>query len=405
MPTTDERTEESEGAAGLAGLGQAPEMSPAQLVAQATAMVPTLRERSAHCEELRKLPPETVADIRAAGFPRIAQPTEFGGRGLRIDDAAEVALEIGRGCCSTAWVSALWSGHNFMVSTFERAAQEEYWADSFDTLASTASAVVKLDTTEEAGGLRMSGKFRYSSGCDYADWLILFIPAGMCLIPRQDFRIEDDWYVAGLRGTGSKAVVVEDILVPNHRQVPMASILAGDTFGTAQHPDNPFYRLGPSIQLAPLLLGPIVGMARGLVELFDERVVKRIDLHTGLRACERPATQLRYAEATAEVDTATLLFRTVNESLKRLGSSGEAPGMLDRARIRRDVVYAVKLCIQAADRLLESGDSSGMADSQLIQRWGRDIHMAGLQFMATWDEPAMAYSQLRWGLEPQAHTI
>jgi hypothetical protein len=79
--------------------------------------------------------------------------------------------------------------------------------------------------------------------------------------------------------------------------------------------------------------------------------------------------------------------------------------MLDRARIRRDVVYAVKLCIQAADRLLESGDSSGMADSQLIQRWGRDIHMGGLQFMATWDEPAMAYSQLRWGLEPQAHTI
>ena len=35
----------------------------------------------------------------------------------------------------------------------------------------------------------------------------------------------------------------------------------------------------------------------------------------------------------------------------------------------------------------------------------RDIHMAGVQFMATWDEPAMAFSQLHWGLELQAHTI
>lgn len=79
--------------------------------------------------------------------------------------------------------------------------------------------------------------------------------------------------------------------------------------------------------------------------------------------------------------------------------------LAERARLRRDSAYAVRLCVQAADLLLEAGDSSGMHDSQLIQRWGRDLHMAGLQFMATWDEPAMAYSQVHWGLEHQAHTI
>jgi alkylation response protein AidB-like acyl-CoA dehydrogenase len=393
----------SQATIGSAGLG--PEATQSTLLALASDMVPTLRERSPHCEDLRKLPPETVQDIRDAGFPRIAQPTRFGGHGLGIDEAAEVALQLGRGCCSTAWVSALWSGHNFMISTFSEQAQQEYWAESQTVLSSTASAVVKLDAVEENGGLRISGHFRYSSGCDYADWIVLFIPAGMCLLPKADFRIQDDWYVAGLRGTGSKAIIVEDVFVPGHRIVPMASIMAGETEGTARYPDNPFYRLGPSIQLAPLLLGPIVGMAQGLIELFDERVVKRIDLHTGLKACERPATQLRYAEASAEVDTATMLFRQTNETLKKLGSSATAPTALERARVRRDVTYAVKLCIQAADRLLEAGDSSGMADTQLIQRWGRDLHMGGLQFMATWDEPAMAYSQLHWGLEPQAHTI
>ena len=29
------------------------------------------------------------------------------------------------------------------------------------------------------------------------------------LIPREDFQIVDDWYTVGLKGTGSKTIVVE----------------------------------------------------------------------------------------------------------------------------------------------------------------------------------------------------
>jgi hypothetical protein len=154
-----------------------------------------------------------------------------------------------------------------------------------------------------------------------------------------------------------------------------------------------------------LLLGPIVGMAQGLLELFDERVVKRIDLHTGQRACERPGTQLRYAEAAAGFDAAVMLFRDTNVRINAWAELGEPVSLADRAKLRRDVGFAVRLCVLGSDLLLEAGDASGMHDSQLLQRWGRDIRMAGLQFMATWDEPAMAYAQVRWGLELQAHTI
>ena len=158
-----------------------------------------------------------------------------------------------------------------------------------------------------------------------------------------------------------------------------------------------------SVLLTPGLLGPIIGMAKGLLELFDERATKRIDLHTIKRACERPGTQLRFAEAAAAIDAAELIFRNNNKMLKEWGTRGHAT-MENRARLA-DVGYATKLCIHAADLLVESGDSSGLHDSQLLQRWNRDIHMAGVQFMATWDEPALAFSQLHWGLELQAHTI
>src|SRR6266513_1745807 len=116
-----------------------------ELRRKAADLVPVLRERSARCEELRRIPPETVQDVIDAGFLRIAQPVPFGGLGLGVDTVAEVAIEIGRGCPSTAWMVGQWPGHNFIAGMYTKEAQDEYFADGPDTLSSTASAVVKMD--------------------------------------------------------------------------------------------------------------------------------------------------------------------------------------------------------------------------------------------------------------------
>ena len=34
---------------------------------------------------------------------------------------------------------------------------------------------------------------------------------------RDQYRIEDNWHVAGLKGTGSKDIVVEETFVPEYR--------------------------------------------------------------------------------------------------------------------------------------------------------------------------------------------
>jgi hypothetical protein len=77
---------------------------------------------------------------------------------------------------------------------------------------------------------------------------------------------------------------------------------------------------------------------------------------------------------------------------------------MERARLRRNIAYATRLCLQATDRLAESGDASGHYDSSPFQRFERDVHMGALQFVLTWDEPALAYSQRRWGLPTEAFT-
>ena len=47
------------------------------------------------------------------------------------------------------------------------------------------------------------------------------------LVPLADYRVEDTWYAAGLRATGSNDVVVDDVFVPAHRSVSLVDDLYG----------------------------------------------------------------------------------------------------------------------------------------------------------------------------------
>jgi 3-hydroxy-9,10-secoandrosta-1,3,5(10)-triene-9,17-dione monooxygenase len=273
-------------------------------------------------------------------------------------------------------------------------------------MSSTASAVVTLECVPVKGGVQATGRLKFSSGVDAAEWLLLLAatatPPVLCLVPRSDFEIEDDWHVLGLRGTGSKSVVLNGAVIPEYRTVSIEALLRGRSPAAELYPDNPFYRAPFNVVLNTLLLSPTSGMARGLLELFEERVQTRIDGHTGQPASNRPGTQLRFAEAAAEVDAAILVLRGIFGELREWGVAEAEMPLAERARIRRNVCYSARLCLQAADRLLESGDASGMFASQPLQRWARDIHMAGLQASLTWDEPAMSFAQARWGLPPQS---
>lgn len=371
-----------------------------EIVDRARAMIPTLRARSKTCEDLRRIPPETVEDFRKAGFFRVAKSKRFGGYQLGVDTVVDMTFEIGRGCGSTAWMAGQWPGHQFMVGYFPLEAQDEYWAGGPDVLSSTASAIARLDIQPEGEGWRVrDSQMRFSSGCDYAEWIFFMTMHGMALIPKSEFEVLDDWFVAGLRGTGSKSVVVKDAYVPPHRFVKMEDLRNGTSPG-AMISDDPFLHVPMNLPLNQLLATAGPGAARGVQDLFEERVVKRIDLHTGKKAAESPGAQLRFAESHAEVDVALMLLQNNCLVQKQWGLKGHRPDVAERARIRRDTTYSTRLSVQATQRLLSQGDASGMFDDNQLGRLGRDVYMAGLQASLTWDEPAQTFSRTRWGVTP-----
>ncbi len=55
------------------------------------------------------------------------------------------------------------------------------------------------------------------------------------MVPRTDYTIKDTWFVSGLRGTGSKDIVVEEIFVPEHRVVLVADLREARSPGRRIH--------------------------------------------------------------------------------------------------------------------------------------------------------------------------
>jgi 3-hydroxy-9,10-secoandrosta-1,3,5(10)-triene-9,17-dione monooxygenase len=114
---------------------------------------------------------------------------------------------------------------------------------------------------------------------------------------------------------------------------------------------------------------------------------------------------MRYAEASAEVEAARLFMRHDLARLREWGASGEQLPLEDRGALRRNVTYATTLCTRAANRLVDSMDSSALYEVNSLHRLARDVRAGALQFALAWDETALQYSRVKWGLEPQTVII
>src|SRR3978361_131368 len=97
------------------------------MVERARALIPSLRDRAARTEDLRRLPPETERDLHEAGLFRIVQPKRVGGSEFDYVALVDFAETIARADASAAWNLANLSSHHWMLAMFAPYAQDTVW--------------------------------------------------------------------------------------------------------------------------------------------------------------------------------------------------------------------------------------------------------------------------------------
>lgn len=321
-------------------------------------------------EQLGYVHPNVLAVLQDAGFAQMLKP----GSDHSIRDFIHVCGLLAEGCMSTGWCNFVWGVHNHLIGLYPDSAQAQVWQDPSSLVSASLGPVGKV-ALKQAGGT-LSGRWRFNSGCDHAQWLLLGATPDdgepqLALVHKSEYSIVDTWQVMGLKGTGSKDAICESIAVPADRLLPVSQVL------------TPYAAL-----LILVIVGPVIGGAQSAVHNFAQALSKR-RTPAGVSLAEDQAMLLRLAEASAEVDAARLIVLNAADRLDHEST----PDNRITARIMRDTAYAAKLCNQASHRLFESAGGSALHNSNRLQRIFRDVTAGCAQARLHWDAQAEPYAR------------
>jgi len=379
----------------------------AALIERARDMAPVLRERAAAAEALRRIPDETHAAFRDAGFYRVLQPARYGGLEARYGLHTVLAAETARGCASSGWALSVTACHSWILGMFPRRAQDEFWGEDPARIAASSFLPVGPKLAPEPGGIRLSGRWRFSSNVDHCDGAILLAtppgPGGVAptflLVHRDQYAVEDTWHSVGLAASGSNDIVVADALVPPHRMLDVIATRDGGAPG-AEANGHYLYRVPLFACLPHSLVGAALGAALGAVDQIIDDIAGRVSATsvTNARIAEQHTVQARIAEATAELAAARALLQVDRARINDMGRAGELPDNATRLQYRLNVGYAAKLCVQAVERLMPVVGGRGLELAHGFQRAWRDVHAVAQHIALTWDVQALNYATVWLGL-------
>jgi 3-hydroxy-9,10-secoandrosta-1,3,5(10)-triene-9,17-dione monooxygenase len=376
---------------------------------RAKAIAPALRARATQTEQLRRLPTESVRELLASGLLGLLTPRRFGGSELNLESVIDTVETIAGACGSTGWVYMLWTAHMWLLALWPEAAQEEFWSNPNSLASSVVNTTGTPDRVE--GGFRWTGRGFFSSGVDHCNWLTaaLNVPRDNApperlwmLIPRQDFEIVDDWHTVGLKGTGSKTIVINDAFVPSYRTLRQVDADEGTSEGARLHA-NLQYSVSSSTIFGIPVAAPSIGIARAFVRAFEERLRPRLNMTDSGLAMDQGATVVRYTTASTQIDAARALLM---ENARRFSRTrAEQVSFIDRTRCRRDHAFAAQMARKAVNLLWEEAGGSSLYESAELQRLWRDTNAAAAHHGLDWDWQAITWGKIALELTQPPDTV
>ncbi len=383
------------------------------LLERARSLTPLLKERALQTERDRMVSVEVIAAIADAGIFQLLQPRRFGGMEGGFEEFVRINIELAKGCGSTAWCAAIAMIHNWVVGLYPLETQEEVWDNRSALICGSYAPNGTCERVD--GGYRIGGRWSFASNCDHSSWYIIgtLVPPddnhpkptpAWALLARADARIEDTWFCAGMAGTGSKTIAVDNpVFVPERRLLSIATINSGEAPGSRVHP-SALYRLTFTGSAPYTLCSVPVGIALGAVEEFLGIARIRMAAQPGgpprpMRELEQ--VQLAIAEASASVDAVMELLLRDSAALDREVSAGQVPTIDERILFRRNQAYAARQSAHSVSALFDvMGANAGDLGSPIQRAW-RDTHLIAHHLSLGWAVTGSMYGQQQLGLTPR----
>lgn len=374
----------------------------ADRLAEARALAPIVEAEAPASERATTLSPKTVAAFRDSGLLAAFLPRELDGDERPPLELARLVEELARQDGSAGWcfgMNGLITGICAAYLPDEGLARVYGAGDRADAprrlMAGGFPPQGRAD--RDGDGWRVTGHFRFGSGIRHADYVactvVEFADDAPLLdgpiprmrtfvVPREDVRIDPEWDVAGLCGTGSCDYFLDDARLPDAMSF------------VSSHPTP---RRGARLFGLPMLsiaAAPHIGFALGVGRRILEEVEALADrqrLGSAARLADRPAFRQGYARARTALDAARAL---ADEALAGLAAVADRAGAGDpsrgatleeRAAVTAATVHAYETAVATADMAFRAGGGAALHRAGRLGRCHRDL-IAGRQHVVASEE-------------------
>ncbi|MFJ8927796.1 MULTISPECIES: acyl-CoA dehydrogenase family protein [unclassified Streptomyces] len=325
-------------------------------------------ERRAEFEAGRHVPRDMIAEFKKAGIYRASAPRRFGGEPLPPAEFLRLIERISRVDGSAGWVASFGSSLIYLAA-LPLETQKKLYADGPDV--AFAGGLFPVQPAEPVdGGYRVSGRWKFASGCKGADVLGVGIKVGedragrprTAVLRPEDVEIVENWDVIGMRGTGSHDLAVDGVVVPEEW-----------TFVRGGEPtvDEPLYRY-PAVPYAAQVLAVVgLGVARAAL---DQVITEggRASYTGGPVAADRAAYRIAVGRAEARLRSARAFFYEITEEVWETVLSGDPATAHQASLLRLASTALAQDSFDVARTAYQLAGIRAIADGSPMQRYLRD---------------------------------
>lgn len=348
-------------------------------------MADQIRDQATEAEKIGKLTDDTVKAMKTAGNMRMLQPAKHGGLEVHPREFGEAVMALAALDPSAGWVNGVVGVHPYQLAYADPRVGEEIWADDVDVWVASPYAPMGVATPVD-GGYIFNGRWGFSSGTDHCDWIILggmvgdadgnpLMPPQMLhlILPRKDYEIvEDSWDVVGLRGTGSKDIIIKNAFVPSYRTMDGFKVMDGTAQREAGMTETLY--LMPWSTMFPLgISSATIGICEGALAAHLDYQRERVNA-SGTKVKDDPYVMYAIAEAAADINAARQEILANVDRIYDIVDSGKEVSFDDRAAGRRTQIRSVWRAVMAVDQIFPRSGGNAMRMDKPLQRYWRDAH-------------------------------
>ena len=350
---------------------------------------PLLEATAGEGEKIRELTQESMDALHEQKLFRMLLAKKAGGEELPLPVFCRVIEAIAKYDGSAAWCVGQGSGCSMLGAYLDSEISSKIWGENTNGVLAWGPG--KSEARAVEGGYLVTAKTMFVSGRHHATWLathcsIVYETDGTVrksesgkpvilttFIPAGETQLSDNWYVFGLRNTGSDGFELNEHFVPDAHTIVRANMIEGtENLST-------LYNFSMMAIYAMGFASVALGIGGAFLEKFLEIAQNKKPRNAEDILRENPVVHDEVARMRAKLRGARrYLFGEVEEAWEEAIKFG-SPTLEQRLEIRLAATHAIHEAKCVVDTLFDTGGTSSIFMDGPFERRLRDIHAVALQ--------------------------